>query len=318
MSVSVDTKAQPRDLAFGWRIVDALIAVRSKLAPAVRGQWVPYLMLIPAFALVGLLIYGLGNLAWQSFRSFDAFRAQEGPASLDQYRRIFTGSLSNHHNLRRDLIHDGMTFETENDTEVAAAYISWRMKQGLNLGEALQKSLEDLDGFFTFVVGTKNGFGVLRDPIACKPAVMAETDQYVAFGSEYRALAGLAREGHERAIAAEREELRVRDGHGQARVRRPMRPDSRHGPRWSPARRALRRVPRTHSCRVPPGSGAGSIAWVHSATAARIAATSSSVASGFSTRSKGRVVTVCPIDWTRAACSRACAAGAVRASCAAC
>ncbi len=104
---------------------------------------------------------------------------------------VHNGSLSNHHNLRRDLIHDGMTFETENDTEVAAAYISWRMKQGLNLGEALQKSLEDLDGFFTFVVGTKNGFGVLRDPIACKPAVMAETDQYVAFGSEYRALAGL-------------------------------------------------------------------------------------------------------------------------------
>ena len=104
---------------------------------------------------------------------------------------VHNGSLSNHHNLRRDLIHDGMTFETENDTEVAAAYITWRMNQGMNLGEALKKSLDDLDGFFTFVVGTKNGFAVLRDPIACKPAIMAETDQYVAFGSEYRALAGL-------------------------------------------------------------------------------------------------------------------------------
>ncbi len=104
---------------------------------------------------------------------------------------VHNGSLSNHNNLRRDLSHDGMTFETENDTEVAAAYLTWRMKQGLNLGEALEKSLEDLDGFFTFVVGTKNGFGVVRDPIACKPAVMAETGQYVAFGSEYRALTGL-------------------------------------------------------------------------------------------------------------------------------
>ncbi len=46
-------------------------------------------------------------------------------------------------------------------------------------------------GFFTFVVGTEDGFGVVRDPIACKPAVMAETDQYVAFGSEYRALVNL-------------------------------------------------------------------------------------------------------------------------------
>jgi glutamate synthase domain-containing protein 1 len=104
---------------------------------------------------------------------------------------VHNGSLSNHNNIRRELKHDGMTFETENDTEVAAAYLTWRMNQGLNLGEALEKSLDDLDGFFTFVVGTKNGFGVLRDPIACKPAIMAETDRYVAFGSEYRALVEL-------------------------------------------------------------------------------------------------------------------------------
>ena len=104
---------------------------------------------------------------------------------------VHNGSLSNHNNVRRELIHDGMSFETENDTEVAAAYLTWRMNQGMNLGEALTRSLDDLDGFYTFVVGTKTGFGVLRDPIACKPAVLAETDQYVAFGSEYRALVDL-------------------------------------------------------------------------------------------------------------------------------
>lgn len=104
---------------------------------------------------------------------------------------VHNGSLSNHNNVRRELKHDGMTFETENDTEVAAAFISNKMAHGDNLGQALEKTLTDLDGFFTFVVGTKNGFGVVRDPIACKPAVMAETDQYVAFGSEYRALANL-------------------------------------------------------------------------------------------------------------------------------
>jgi len=104
---------------------------------------------------------------------------------------VHNGSLSNHNNVRRELMHDGMRFETENDTEVAAAYLTWRMNQGMNLGEALKKSLADLDGFYTFVVGTKTGFGVLRDPIACKPAVLAETDQYVAFGSEYRALVDL-------------------------------------------------------------------------------------------------------------------------------
>jgi methylamine---glutamate N-methyltransferase subunit A len=104
---------------------------------------------------------------------------------------VHNGSLSNHNNVRRVLKHEGFTFDTESDTEVAAGYLSWKMRQGLPLGEALKVSLDDLDGFYTFVVGTENGFGVLRDGIACKPAVMAETDRYVAFGSEYRALAGL-------------------------------------------------------------------------------------------------------------------------------
>jgi len=120
---------------------------------------------------------------------------------------VHNGSLSNHNNVRRELIREGMTFETENDTEVAAAYLSSRIAHGMNLGQALESSLSDLDGFFTFVVGTKDGFGVLRDPIACKPAVLAETDRYVAFGSEYRALANLP--GIEEAKVWEPEPARV-------------------------------------------------------------------------------------------------------------
>ncbi|MEN9059660.1 class II glutamine amidotransferase [Ponticoccus litoralis] len=104
---------------------------------------------------------------------------------------VHNGSLSNHNSLRRKLRRDGVHIETQNDTEVGAAYLTWKMQQGATLGEALEGALQDLDGFFTFVVGTEDGFGVVRDPIACKPAVMAETDQYVAFGSEYRALVNL-------------------------------------------------------------------------------------------------------------------------------
>ena len=104
---------------------------------------------------------------------------------------VHNGSLSNHNNLRRAIEQSGFNFETENDSEVAAAYLTEKMKMGHNLEVALEMSLNDLDGFFTFVVGTENGFGVLRDKIACKPAVMAQTDRYVAFGSEFRALASL-------------------------------------------------------------------------------------------------------------------------------
>ena len=104
---------------------------------------------------------------------------------------VHNGSLSNHNNLRRELKRQGVHFETENDTEVAAAYLSHHIESGLTLGDALEGALKDLDGFYTFVFSTRTGFGVLRDPIACKPAVLAETDDDVAFGSEYRALVAL-------------------------------------------------------------------------------------------------------------------------------
>lgn len=101
---------------------------------------------------------------------------------------VHNGSLSNHASLRRELRREGVEIKTENDSEVAAAYLTKRMRDGQTLGQALESGLNDLDGFFTFVVGTEQGFGVLRDPIACKPAVMAETERYVAFGSEYKSL----------------------------------------------------------------------------------------------------------------------------------
>lgn len=104
---------------------------------------------------------------------------------------VHNGSLCNHNGVRRRLQREGLSFETDNDTEVAAGYLTWRMREGSSLKQALTQSLSDLDGFYTFVVGTESGFAVLRDPVACKPAVMAETDDYVAFGSEYSALAGL-------------------------------------------------------------------------------------------------------------------------------
>ena len=105
---------------------------------------------------------------------------------------VHNGSLSNHHRLRdwlRD--HANIKFQTENDSEVAAGYLTWRLEQGATITEALEAALSDLDGFYTFAVGTRDGFSVLRDPIACKPAIMAETDDWVAMATEYRAIAHL-------------------------------------------------------------------------------------------------------------------------------
>ncbi|WP_026615919.1 class II glutamine amidotransferase [Ensifer aridi] len=134
--------------------------------------------------------HGIGHTRMATESAVTTLGAHPFSTGSDQCL-VHNGSLSNHNNLRRELIREGMAFETQNDSEVAAAYLTAEMAKGKDLGEALTSALDDLDGFFTFVVGTRSGFGVVRDPIACKPAVMAEADQYVAFGSEYRALVNL-------------------------------------------------------------------------------------------------------------------------------
>jgi glutamate synthase domain-containing protein 1 len=120
---------------------------------------------------------------------------------------VHNGSLSNHNRLRLRLRREGIEFQTDNDSEVAAGYLTWRLREGASLEQALEGCLEDLDGFYTFAVGTADGFAVLRDPIACKPAVMAETDDWVAMASEYRAIAVLP--GAEHATVWEPEPGRV-------------------------------------------------------------------------------------------------------------
>jgi glutamate synthase domain-containing protein 1 len=120
---------------------------------------------------------------------------------------VHNGSLSNHNRLRRKLRREGIQFQTDNDSEVAAGYLTWRLREGASLEQALEGCLRDLDGFYTFAVGSADGFAVLRDPIACKPAVMAETDEWVAMASEYRAIAVLP--GAEDAVSWEPEPGRV-------------------------------------------------------------------------------------------------------------
>jgi|TARA_B100001540_G_scaffold240924_1_gene215637 glutamate synthase domain-containing protein 1 len=104
---------------------------------------------------------------------------------------VHNGSLSNHNNLRRKLIKKGINFHSENDTEVAAGYISSNLSNKKSLNDTLKDGLKDLDGFYTFITGTRKGFAVLRDEIACKPAVIAETEDYVAIASEFQAMAHL-------------------------------------------------------------------------------------------------------------------------------
>jgi glutamate synthase domain-containing protein 1 len=104
---------------------------------------------------------------------------------------VHNGSFSNYASMRRRLARGGVSCTTENDSEVAARFIGHEISRGADLADAMRLVSKEFDGFFTLLVTTGGQFAVLRDSIACKPAVVAETDSWVAMASEYHALAGL-------------------------------------------------------------------------------------------------------------------------------
>jgi glutamate synthase domain-containing protein 1 len=104
---------------------------------------------------------------------------------------VHNGSLSNHHSLRRKLEGLGIEFETDNDTEAVCRFLEWRMREGDTIEGALDRAFAEVDGFYTLLIGTADRIVLVRDAFACKPAVVAETTDYVAIGSEFRTLAHL-------------------------------------------------------------------------------------------------------------------------------
>ncbi|CKI49625.1 glutamine amidotransferase [Mycolicibacterium smegmatis] len=104
---------------------------------------------------------------------------------------VHNGSFSNHATIRRELRRAGVQFDSENDTEVGARFVAQQLAAGRDVQTALKALCATFDGFYTLLVSNRDSFAVVRDAIACKPAVIAETDEWVAMASEYRALSGL-------------------------------------------------------------------------------------------------------------------------------
>ena len=104
---------------------------------------------------------------------------------------VHNGSFANHATIRRELAHEGVRFDSDNDSEVGARFVAARLARGDDLEKALRLLCERFDGFYTLLVTTAEGFAVVRDAIACKPAIIAEHPRWVAMASEFRALAEL-------------------------------------------------------------------------------------------------------------------------------
>jgi amidophosphoribosyltransferase len=144
-------------------------------------------------ALTGTHAVGHTRMATESAVTPD--RAHPFTAGRD-FCLVHNGSLSNPYRVRRQLEPLGIHFDTDNDTEAACRFLEWRMREGDAVDAAIEKGFEALDGFFTFLIGTADGLALVRDPFACKPAIVAETDDYVAISSEFRSLAHLPGVSH--------------------------------------------------------------------------------------------------------------------------
>lgn len=101
---------------------------------------------------------------------------------------VHNGHITNYHKLRRIFEMRGQRFHTGNDTELIAVYIADRLNHGFSLDEAVNASMHDLDGSFTYLLSTAEGFAVARDPFASKPGVIYEDDEVVAIASEEHAI----------------------------------------------------------------------------------------------------------------------------------
>jgi amidophosphoribosyltransferase len=157
-------------------------------------------------SLTGSHLVGHTRMATESAVTPD--RAHPFTAGED-FCLVHNGSLSNPYGLRRKLEPHGIHFDTDNDTEAACRFLEWRLREGDDLETALHAGFEELDGFFTFLMGTPDKLALIRDPFACKPAVVAETDDYVAIASEFRSLAHLPDVKHAKVFEPAPEEMYV-------------------------------------------------------------------------------------------------------------
>jgi glutamine phosphoribosylpyrophosphate amidotransferase len=101
---------------------------------------------------------------------------------------VHNGQLTNYFQWRRRLERSGHRFNSECDSEIIAVYLAEKMSEGLGLKEAMEKSLDELDGVFTYICVTADALGVAKDEMAAKPLVLFEGENMIAMASEEMAI----------------------------------------------------------------------------------------------------------------------------------
>jgi len=140
--------------------------------------------------------HGLGHVRFSTESQVDLFHAHPFQAfDYPDIAVVHNGQITNHYKMREKIERKGHIFDTENDSELIVHYIADKLEQGLNLQGALQESVRDLDGPFSYIISTSEAIGVARDKLGLRPAIVLENEELFAVASEESALRTLGRSG---------------------------------------------------------------------------------------------------------------------------
>ena len=97
---------------------------------------------------------------------------------------VHNGQITNYWIMRRQMEKKGHRITSNCDSELLAVYTAHNLSLGVNLEDSLRKSIEEIDGVFTYLVATKDQLGMAKDTMAAKPLVLYESDELIAMASE--------------------------------------------------------------------------------------------------------------------------------------
>ncbi|RMF41375.1 MAG: glutamine amidotransferase [Alphaproteobacteria bacterium] len=97
---------------------------------------------------------------------------------------VHNGQITNYWLMRREMERRGHRFMSNCDSELLAVYTAHNLANGMSLEESLRRSIEEIDGVFTYLVATRDQLGMAKDTMAAKPLVLYESDDLIAMASE--------------------------------------------------------------------------------------------------------------------------------------
>ncbi len=133
--------------------------------------------------------HGIGHTRYSTESAVDRYRAHPFQSYVvPDITVVHNGQITNYWKTRELLEEKGHIFTTDNDTECIVHYIADKLRDGYSLQEALEESVNELDGPFAYIIATPDEIGVAKDKLGLRPALVGHNRDVFAIASEEVAL----------------------------------------------------------------------------------------------------------------------------------